>query len=334
VATRPCILFYNRVFSRWPSPLWNSLTTACRFTCDRRRLPEADLVLFYVPSMGQTPYPEKRPHQRWAAWSRESVANYPQLADPEFMARFDLTVTYQRGATVWIPYFGPGLVRSLRTPPREKTEAAPAVYFQSSAVNGSGREEYVTALMQHLKVDSYGRVLRNRPLPGPDRGRRTKLATLARYRFTLAFENSIAEDYVTEKFFDPLRVGSVPVYLGAPNVADFAPGDRCFINAADFDGPRDLADHLRRLDGDDQAYAEHLAWKRQALRPAFLAAVRDLGHSDMDSLCRYLRKSLGLEPGGAAALAPLRRLLLHPDGEPLRADLHRMAWRLRRRLSR
>lgn len=38
----------------------------------------------------------------------------------------------------------------------------------------------------------------------------------------MAFENVIAMDYVTEKFYDPLIAGSVLVYLGAPNIADFA----------------------------------------------------------------------------------------------------------------
>jgi hypothetical protein len=109
--------------------------------------------------------------------------------------------------------------------------------------------------MKYAKVDSYGDILRNRELPEVDCGRDTRLATLARYKFTLAFENSIAPDYVTEKFFDPLIAGSVPVYLGAPNVSDFAPADRCFINVADFSSPAALAAHLNILIQDAEAYA-------------------------------------------------------------------------------
>jgi len=43
--------------------------------------------------------------------------------------------------------------------------------------------------MHYLAVDSYGPSLRNRRLPVEDRGRETNLAVIARYRFTLAFEN-------------------------------------------------------------------------------------------------------------------------------------------------
>ena len=131
------------------------------------------------------------------------------------MAQFDLTMTYRRDADIWVPYFGPATLAQLPTPPQAKTEGAPAVYFASNSRDRSGRSRYVSELMQHLPVDSYGRSLGNRTLVR-DEGRRTKLETIARYKFTLAFENSISQDYVTEKFFDPLLAGSVPVYLGAP----------------------------------------------------------------------------------------------------------------------
>ena len=42
---------------------------------------------------------------------------------------------------------------------------------------------------------------------------------------------------MTEKFYDPLLTGSVPVYLGAPNVAEHAPAAQCYIDVRDFAGP-------------------------------------------------------------------------------------------------
>lgn len=41
---------------------------------------------------------------------------------------------------------------------------------------------------------------------------------LAQYKFTLAFENAVCVDYITEKLWRPLIVGSVPVYYGSPSV--------------------------------------------------------------------------------------------------------------------
>lgn len=40
----------------------------------------------------------------------------------------------------------------------------------------------------------------------------------ALYKFTLSIENSACDDYITEKLWRPLIVGSIPIYLGSPKV--------------------------------------------------------------------------------------------------------------------
>ena len=326
--TGPLVLFYNSYFGSWPNTLKLNWETTCRFTTDRGRLAEAALVVFHLPTMRREDYPRRHPGQRWAAWSMESRANIPELNDPRFMSQFDITMGYWRGATVWTGYFSGDTLKPLKSPPVQKTEAAPLVYFQSSRLDRSGRMGLVRALMARIQVDSYGKVLNSRRLVGPDRGIQTKLATIARYKFTLALENSIEDDYVTEKFFQPLIAGSVPVYLGAPNIADFAPGERCFINAADFDGPESLARFLQGLCEDEAAYAEYLAWKDRPLRPQFLDLVRSMGSW---SMYRLSAAAHGSRPGAGVphdGLSSIGRLTSRP---PFRAALK--TWRpLLRRL--
>ncbi len=62
--------------------------------------------------------------------------------------------------------------------------------------------------------------------------------------------------------------GAVPIYLGAPNIAEYAPGPRSFINARDFATGQDLWGYLQRfMDGDadaDDAYASFFSWKTGA----------------------------------------------------------------------
>ena len=41
---------------------------------------------------------------------------------------------------------------------------------------------------------------------------------LSHYKFYLAFENLPVEDYVSEKIFEGLFAGTVPVYRGSPTV--------------------------------------------------------------------------------------------------------------------
>ncbi|PWA77006.1 fucosyltransferase 11 [Artemisia annua] len=69
----------------------------------------------------------------------------------------------------------------------------------------------------NVKIDSYGGCHRNR------NGNVNKVEALKRYKFSLAFENLDEEDYVTEKFFQSLVVGTIPVVVGPPNIQDFAP---------------------------------------------------------------------------------------------------------------
>lgn len=288
---RPLVLFYNRLFPRMEDPVRADCGGACAFTTDRASLPRATAVVFHIPTLGGVTLPPKRAGQRWVAWSMESETHYLDLGDPAFMRRFEITMTYRRGATVWAPYFGgptfdeAGLLR----PPRPKTEPAPVVYFRSSPVDRCGRGAYAADLMRRVKVDSYGKVLHNRDLPGPDAGRESMLAATARYKFALVLENCLAEDYVSDKFFDALIAGTVPVYRGAPNVAAFAPAARCYVDAAGFAGAAELAAYLNWLDQHDDAYREYLAWKATGLSPAFLAQLDALRRPALCRLCDHLR---------------------------------------------
>jgi hypothetical protein len=241
----------------------------CEFTSDGRELARADAVVFHATVLDRAPRMHKPPGQRWVAWSMESVVTIPALGVPAVMRCFDLTMSYQRSSDVWTPYISRQLLDELATPARPKTAAYPVARVQSNAYDRSGRNRYGAELMKHVKVASYGQLgpttgrwaaTAAGRLSGPA-GRQAKLETIAAHKFTLAFENSIAPDYVTEKFFDPLVAGSVPVYLGAPNIADFAPGDHCYIDVADFAGPGSLGAYLDHLDRHDDEYDEYLRWK-------------------------------------------------------------------------
>ena len=62
------------------------------------------------------------------------------------------------------------------------------------------------------------------------------------YRFCLCYENTDnVPGYVTEKIFDALRCGCVPIYLGAPNVRDY-------VNPHAFVDRRDFASHGELLE--------------------------------------------------------------------------------------
>jgi hypothetical protein len=244
---------------------------SAELTTDLDRLPDAHVVVFHVPTTPDVTRVRKYPGQIWVAFSMESDVNYPSLSNLHFMRRFDLTMTYRLDSDIPVPYLG-WKFEMLHTPPSPKTAESPAVYFASNPFDRCRRTIYVRQLMKHLPVDCYGKCLNNRKLPD-DTGWNSKFDTIAKYKFTLAFENSISKDYVTEKFFDALMAGSVPVYRGAPNIGDFAPGGDCFIDVSRFRGPRELAEYLCYLDRHEAEYERYLCWKTRPLHPRFLEMV-------------------------------------------------------------
>ncbi len=292
---RPLILFYNPFFTEFPDTSDLECQDRCEFTHERARFAEADAVVIHLPACPRIWEARKYPGQLWVAWSLESDVMVPALGNPRFMRHFDLTMTYRRDADVWWPYlpptaFPPSPADRLLAPKPSKPEGAPAVLFQSSPHDRGARNGYIFELMKKLRVDSYGRFLTNRQLPGPDRGWRTKLEVISRYKFCLAFENSRTVDYVTEKFFHPLMAGTVPVYRGAPNVADFAPGEKSFIAADDFAGPGELAEYLNYLDGDATAYHEFFRWKSTGFAAGFRAMIGKLQRQPLCRLCDIVRE--------------------------------------------
>jgi len=266
------------------------------FTTDRRRHASAHAVIFHIPQLkyGRWMFlPKKLPGQLWVAWSMESEENHPLLRHPRFMKRFDLTMTYRRTADIPVSYLpnDKSLVRGLRQPLPPKISEPLVAAFVSSSCNRSRRQEYMRELTRCLPIASYGSFLRNRTL-ADDQGRASKLETIARYKFTLAFENSCCEDYVTEKFYDPLLAGSVPIYLGAPNVEQFAPGEHSFINTANFPAPKHLAEYLRALDGDDAAYQAYFVWKEKPYRAEFQNLLAFSRVTTAERLCEMIQAKL------------------------------------------
>lgn len=70
---------------------------------------------------------------------------------------------------------------------------------------------------------------------------------MGRHRFALCFENTIFPGYVTEKIFDCFFAGTIPVYLGAPDIERYIPRGS-YIDARDFESFGELEDYLTSLD--------------------------------------------------------------------------------------
>lgn len=73
-----------------------------------------------------------------------------------------------------------------------------------------------------------------------------KRKKLGNYKFVIASENYAgSRGYISEKIFDALLGGSIPVYLGEQNITNFVPRS-CFIDARDFQSLENL---VKKLEG-------------------------------------------------------------------------------------
>jgi hypothetical protein len=79
---------------------------------------------------------------------------------------------------------------------------------------------------------------------------KNKIKTMAEYRFNLCYENmSDTLGYITEKIFDSFIAGSIPIYLGAPNICDIVPAN-CFVDRRKFASNDILISYIENITAD------------------------------------------------------------------------------------
>ena len=144
---------------------------------------------------------------------------------------------------------------------------------------------YVKELMKYMPIISLGRCMNNQKNEIPtdlkicmnsssDPWWLTKRCLMSKFYFYLAFENTKAIDYVTEKYFMTVDLPVIPVYYGAENINDFFPGIHAGIIANDFT-PKALAEYLLYLVNSPKIYNKYFDWKsRRILSETFQYAMR------------------------------------------------------------
>ncbi|XP_010487861.1 PREDICTED: glycoprotein 3-alpha-L-fucosyltransferase A [Camelina sativa] len=180
---------------------------------------------------------------------------------------YDIVMTTSLSSDVPVGYFS-WAEYDIMAPVQPKTEKALAAAFISKCAARNVRIQALEALMAaNVKIDSYGGCHRNRD------GRVEKVEALKHYKFSLAFENTNEEDYVTEKFFQSLVAGSVPVVVGAPNIEEFAPSPDSFLHIKQMDDVKSVAKKMKYLADNPDAYNQTLRWKHEGPSDSFKALV-------------------------------------------------------------
>ncbi|XP_075528381.1 alpha-(1,3)-fucosyltransferase 7-like isoform X2 [Dermacentor variabilis] len=287
------ILFWTAVFDSQSKMVsgadsglvsYNSCSVPCFLTRDRALIRSADAVVIHDRDANGRDLPRYRAeHQRWVYWNMEAPPN----SRPEKMASlrgvFNWTYTYRRDSDVPHPYF---FVRSVArrstAPPAEHTptfnRSGLVAWVASNCRTSSRRETFVDELRKHIAVDTFGSC-GNLACPRNE----DCFARLGkRYYFYLSLENAVCPDYVTEKLYNALHYGMVPVVMGSYS-ASLAPPGSC-IDALRFASPERLAAYLKAVAADPTQYEAYFAWKKTH-------EVRYLRFRDHCLLCEALSRA-------------------------------------------
>eukprot|EP00088_Acartia_fossae_P065800 TRINITY_DN8123_c0_g1_i1.p1 TRINITY_DN8123_c0_g1~~TRINITY_DN8123_c0_g1_i1.p1 ORF type:complete len:499 (-),score=69.42 TRINITY_DN8123_c0_g1_i1:318-1814(-) len=252
----------------------------CFVTNDREYMnhPSLKNVFFYGTSTSEYDLPLPRGKDvEWSVLHEESPKNSQLFSHEDMMKLFNHTSTFRQNSDMSLSTQYLESTDNLTSIQYYKNTAAknrymseegyaPVVYVQSGCDAPSKRDLWVEEFMKHIPVDSFGSCLHNKELPldmiGSEQMENTDFyQLLSRYKFVLSMENAVCQDYVTEKFWRTVSVGSVPIYLGAPNIEKFLPNNKSAILIKDFDSPAEVAELVHKLNKDDQAYEEHLSHK-------------------------------------------------------------------------
>eukprot|EP01116_Phalansterium_solitarium_P016556 TRINITY_DN3866_c0_g1_i1.p1 TRINITY_DN3866_c0_g1~~TRINITY_DN3866_c0_g1_i1.p1 ORF type:complete len:456 (+),score=144.48 TRINITY_DN3866_c0_g1_i1:1352-2719(+) len=251
----------------WFGPITQEMIATldqCTVPCFVRQKDHADVKSSDIKlvAVGGEGVPRGHPDQKLAVFSLESAW---WQHDPKSLKHTDILISYSRFADVPVNYAFFARIRNASTlpdPPKLPDECnlfprkgllnmnVPATMIQrdDKAVSMSmihkcddKRKDWLGALMKRLVIHSYGACLHTEGLITGGAG---KLQRVVQYPFFISMENEMLDDYITEKFYQGFCTENLLVYIGAPNIADYAPGPKSFVNAHDFGSVDELADYL------------------------------------------------------------------------------------------
>ena len=255
-------------------------------------------------------------HQKWLFYHTEAprIGRFKHLT--RFLSSFNVTLTYSGNADIVKPY-GVCLPNReiIKKNPSSITDYIKKIYgtladttpwlskekpyvsynraagksrlvawMVSDCTAANKRSDYAKLLQRYIPVDVYGKCGNLTCLP--------KLSKVCeddinkKYKFYLAFENSLCPEYITEKVWTKLERDIVPIVLGGADYENYLP-KHSYINIKDLSSPKELATYLKLLDRNDTLYNEYFNWKKE-----YTCHARVPGMSLACSICRHANENI------------------------------------------
>eukprot|EP01133_Synstelium_polycarpum_P007414 gene7414-8673_t len=231
---------------------------------------------------------QREPGQIWINFGFEHKGYFPLAGEKDYLRHMDLRATFEDHSDIRTTFTcswgvkGVASIEDFRAKPRPFSEKRKSSLLMASNCDRGGatyRTIYVEELVKYTDIKSVGECVKNADLDQEDSLQNiwadvgetmaVKNRAAGKHLFYLAFENNNITDYVSEKLFTAFLAGTVPVYMGAPNIDEYAP-ENSMIKTSDFASPKELADYLNKLMNDEVAYNRYLEWKTKPFPEWFI----------------------------------------------------------------
>lgn len=241
----------------------------CEISTEEDSYEKADAVFFNMHRFkGMSDFPPRRyQHQRYIMFTDESpvhtfyIAKRAKMRD--FNGMFNWTMTYSISSDIPVPYgrtikLAPGMLKRLTFSWLKKKTNITAIV--SSNCKPEPRQSYLKELSKYATIHVFGKCGQLKCSGNAFSNHDCKI--LHRYKFYLAFENSLCVEYITEKvWWNAFHHNAIPIVMGAlkSDYKRLLP-PKSFIHVEDFKSVQDLAKYIDYLDKNMTAYKEYFQW--------------------------------------------------------------------------
>ena len=244
----------------------------CRMTFDPKKGSVSDAVIIDWRTLIYKPGWHRPRDQIWIFVQHEPPPQYwgPTTVFYDNMKKtFNWTMTYSKKADIYLPYgeLKRKHVGELRQK-RDYLEIArnkskDAVWIVSNCATPGNRKNYVETLQKYIEVETLGAC--GTPWCGKahDHELDDCFSVLnTSYRFYLAFENNLCEEYISEKFFENYKYDIIQVVRGGrPRTRPVDGNKMAYVSTSDFTNAHALGLYLKKLKQNVTHYAALMAVK-------------------------------------------------------------------------
>ena len=313
---KPRIVLYwkdDGLVNLYDMGLGSKCNNRCLFTSDRSQLPEADAVIVEKNLYPNWKFPKRHNNRQIFVASRYEApsklgnysALYKTLSSPTARNYFNLTLSYRQDSDVVIKYHnvlpGKGEDEDLNLPKNKPRKQV--VWVVSNCDTPIKREKVARRLQDYnVSVDIYGHCGRSLldTCSHKDSKNRTGKDPLClqkivkNYKFYIAFENSLCDDYLTEKAAQFMDIPSLPIVMSYAKLDRFLP-PKSYINVFNFTTIKQLADYILYLDNNFDEYIKYFSWRKRwkietflKVRPRVKCDLCDLLHTEYSKMYENL----------------------------------------------